>query len=425
MARTKANSKELLTKEIPTIFEKEGKIKFPADYINNVRWWGNIPRKELHSCFSDGTAKLLTMDVDIGDTCSLRCPHCFRRDPRFDDTTLDRGLTDEEVISYIKEAKKLGLKQIKILGRGEPFQNPKFLGFLREMTKLNIGVAIFTKGHVIGSDKLTKIYNYKNYGIDTSEKLVAELKKLKVSILLGFNSFDRKTQEAFVGIDKTPIKDYVELRDRALILLAKAGFNKYEKGKATRLAMIAAPIKPENMDEVFDLFVWARPRNIYMLSCPTTVSGKGIDEFHRAVATYRINLKAKETPHMRYVKELEKLYSKIYKWSLKTNLIPKPKFKKDGVSLYPGCHVCNQTAAGFYLNLSGQVNQCPGRCDKTTIFTKDIRKEKSLKDVWINCINYKRAKNTKAYNYHCVARDGHSIPPTFYKEIEKEVLKEK
>ena len=246
MNTKKDNSKELLTKEIPTLFEKNGKVKFPSDYINDVRWWGNIPRKELHSCFSDGTAKLLTMDVDIGDTCSLRCPHCFRRDPRFDETTLGRGLTDEEVISYIKEAKKLGLKQIKILGRGEPFQNPKFLGFLREMTKLNIGVAIFTKGHVIGSDKLTKIYNYQNYGIDTSEKLVAELKKLSVSILLGFNSFDKKTQEAFVGIDKTSIKNYVELRDRALILLAKAGFNKYEKGKSTRLAMISAPIKPEN-----------------------------------------------------------------------------------------------------------------------------------------------------------------------------------
>ena len=34
---------------------------------------------------------------------------------------------NKEIYDYIKQAKKLGLKEIKILGRGEPFQNKKFL----------------------------------------------------------------------------------------------------------------------------------------------------------------------------------------------------------------------------------------------------------------------------------------------------------
>lgn len=356
---------------------------------------------------------MLAMDVDLGDTCSLNCPHCFRRDPRFD-VIKTHALKHEETIFYIKEAQKLGLKQIKILGRGEPFENPRFLEFLRKMTEIGIGVSIFTKGHVLGNDDLAKKYNYEKYGISTGEELIAAIKNLNVSILLGFNSFDRATQEKFTGVDQypesSPLKNYVEFRDKALLRLVQAGFNKHEPGKATRLAMIAAPIKPENVDEIFNLYIWARPRNIYLLSCPTTISGKGLDEFER------------QKKFSDYVAQLEAMYSKIYVWAIKTNLIPLEKFKQDGVSLYPGCHVCNQTAAGFFLNLSGQVNQCPGRVDESTIFTKDIKEEKNIKSVWENCLNYKRAKNTTGFNYRCVARDGISLPADFYKKIEKNVL---
>jgi len=415
------NSKEYLTKEIPVIFnkKKDGTI-FPKDYVNDVSYWGNNSKEDLHSCFKDGTAKMLSMDLDFGDACSLRCPHCFRRDDRFDVMSFGNKLTDEEIYNYIKEAKKLGLKTIKILGRGEPFQNKKFLKFLRDMTKLNIGVSVFTKGHVIGSDRLAKAYN-KDYGIETSEQLVKELKKLKVSLLLGFNSFDKKMQESFVGIDKSPIKNYVELRDRALVLLTKAGFNEYVKGKPTRLAMISSPIKPENMNEILEEFIWARVRNIYMLSCPTTLSGKGIDEFKRAVSTYNVK-NTNKTQYERYIEDLEKLYAEIYIWSIKKGLVKKDIFKEDGVSLYPGCHPCNQTASGVFLSLSGQVLQCPGRVTGDALFAKDIREHKNLKEVWMNSTNYKRAKKSKAFNYHCVARDGYSLPGNFYSEIKKRVL---
>ncbi|MDA3836193.1 MAG: radical SAM protein [Nanoarchaeota archaeon] len=414
---TNETTKERLEREIPVIFKNE---KFPEAYKNDVAYWGNLSKEEIHTCLPDGTAKILTMDIDFGDECSLRCPHCFRRDERFDSTSISGKLTDEEILNYIKEAKELGLKQIKILGRGEPFQNKKFLGFLRQMTEWNIGVAIFTKGHVIGSDNLAKIYN-QDYGINNSTELVKELKKLKVSILLGFNTFDKKMQEEFIGIDICPIKNYVELRDRALILLTKEGFNEDLPGEPTRLAMISAPIKPENIDEILEIYKWGRLRNIYVLSCPTTISGKGIDEFKRALETYD-NGKGTKNPHMKYLKDLENLYVNIYTWAIQTNLISKDKFIEEGVSLYPGCHPCNQTAGGFYLNLSGQVNQCPGRCDVSTIFSNDIRKEKSLKDVWKNSINYKRAKFSNKYNFRCPARDGHSIPSTFYSKVKRKVL---
>ncbi|MEI8343583.1 MAG: radical SAM protein [Candidatus Moraniibacteriota bacterium] len=408
------SSKSFLTQNISAIFQNE----FPIGYQNNVKYWGNIPKEELHSLLPDGTAKLLTMDVDFGNHCSLRCPHCFRRDDRFDkiDST-HQALSPEEILGYIKEAKKLGLKEIKILGRGEPFENHDFLGFLREMSKMDIGVGIFTKGHVLGSDALARKYN-SQYGIHTSEELIAELYRLKVSIFLGFNSFDKKMQKAFVGAMNSPIKEYVKFRDDALIALVKAGFNKYVPGEATRLAMIAAPIKPENVEEVFDIFTWARVRNIYMLSCPTVMSGKGSDELKRGYGEYSGST---SNQCKLYIADLEKLYVKIYRWSISTKLISAAKLKEDGISMYPGCHVCNQTAAGFYLNLSGQINLCAGRCDESTIFSSDIRKEKSLKDVWMRCPNYKRAMNKNVFNCHCPARDNVSIPPDFYESIGAEI----
>jgi organic radical activating enzyme len=416
------NSKEFLTKEISIIFkEKKDGTLFPKDYVNNVKYWGNIKEKELHSCFKDGTAKMLTMDLDFGDSCSLRCPHCFRRDDRFDKIRLGNSLTDEEIYDYIKQAKRLGLKEIKILGRGEPFQNKKFLKFLRDMTKLNIGVAIFTKGHVLGSDTLAKAYN-QDYGIETAEELVKEVKKLKVSILLGFNSFSRKIQEEYIGVDKSPIKNYVKLRDRALTLLVKHGFNEYKKGQATRLCLCAAPIKPESINDFIEIYQWGRLRNMYVLTCPTTMSGKGLDEFKRAVKIYH-NRKEKKSNHEKYVEDIENLYTEIYAWAIKTNLIPLEKFKKEGVSLYPGCHPCNQTAAGFFLNLSGQVVQCPGRVTGNALFAKDIREYKNLRELWTNCLNYKRAKESKKFNFRCVARDGYSLPANFYSNIREKVLK--
>jgi len=355
------------------------------------------------------------MDIDFGDTCSMACPHCFRRDSRVDKIQ-DNALTSEEIIDYIKQAKELGLECIKILGRGEPFENEEFLGFLRTMTDLDIGVAVFTKGHVLGCDSLAEKYNSK-YGINSSKELIEEIKNLKVSILLGFNTFDDGKQKAMLGIDKYKenniLKDSITFRNNALVSLVKAGFNEYKEGEATRLCLMAAPFNPETVDELFDIYSWAHFRNIYVVSCPTMISGKGIDIRAKEEMNYGYDA---------YIKKIQKMYVKIYTWAINKNLISFDTFKRDGVSLYVGAYPCIQVAAGFYLQLSGQVVQCPGRIDASTTFIKDIR-ESDLKTVWVNSLNGKRAKNTSEYNYHCVARDGHSIPANFYSDIEKMVFK--
>ena len=70
--------------------------------------------------------------------------------------------------------------------------------FLRFLKDLDIIPLIFTKGHVIGDDRLANLWN-SDYGITNSKKLVEELKKVNASILLGFNSFDNEKQDKMIG----------------------------------------------------------------------------------------------------------------------------------------------------------------------------------------------------------------------------------
>ena len=404
------DSKEQLS-SIEQVFDGD----FPDNFVNNVAYWGNFPKEELHELDANGEPKLLHMDIDLGNYCSLACAHCFRRDDRVDSDDDNPFLDEDQMLEYVSEAKDLGLRSVKFLGRGEPFQNRKFLGFLEKLTEMGVGASIFTKGHVVGDDRLTKAYNG-HYGISTGQELADRLKELDVSILLGFNSFDAQAQNMYVGGENAGIKNYTQLRDAALLKFVNAGFNEYVKGEPTRLGLIAAPLKPENLSEISDMYKWGRRINAYQLCCPTNLSGKGLDEFKRTE-------KFKD-----YNKHLEKMYSDIYVWNIENNLMSLDQFKEEGVSLYPGCHPCNQTAAGMYLTLSGKVIRCPGRADKQSTFTDDIRDEESLQAVWRKSENYRRAKGSikspegNDFNYHCVARDGRNMPVDFYSKVTDNVI---
>lgn len=392
--------------DIPAIFDKE---EFPTTYINNVIGWG-VPEDELHGKLPDGTYRLVTMDIDFGVKCSLRCPHCFQSNQL--PYKFKKQLTWDETIKIIDQAKELGLKYVKILGAGEPFENTKFLDFLVELDKRNIHTAIFTKGHVIGSDELVKQY-FGERGIYTSEKLVDVLFKLKTSILLGFNSFDEEIQNTSVGVgERCKLSNYVELRDRALLLLTQKGYNDFKPNTPTRLSLVVAPIKPENIDGVLDIYKWGNLRNIYVASCPTTSSGNGHKELSREERK-DFNI---------YIEKVKQTYIDIYKWALSTKAIKKEDFIKHGVSLYPGGHPCNQVAGGFYIKLDGTAYICPGNDTEMFFISNDVVNT-PLKDIWINSPNYDLAAQNK-FNFGCLARSNSFFAdyPNFYNDVFQKVM---
>jgi len=361
---------------------------FPADYVNNVAGWGCFDRNTIET----NTGKLLSLDIDFGNVCTLNCPHCFRRQNKADSYN-QHELSYDEICQLILEAKKLGLRSVKFLGAGDPFQSPKIINFLRFLHQNNVTPAIFTKGYVIGKDELVKHY-FGVYGITTGEQLCKELAKLQVSILLGFNSFKPTVQNHMVG----DIQDYTTTRNRALELLVQAGMNKYYP---THLAIGANPITNENYDEVLEIYKWGRVRNLYVVACPTMVSGRCSDNSWRTI-----------TPSE---DKLVDLYIKIYKFNLESGLQTIRQIKSEEIAAYAGAHPCNQVACGMYITLNGTVLRCPG--DDTTIFG-NVR-EKSLTEIWHSSENYRRSGT---FNCGCPPKVGKSIPSKLFERVMNNLL---
>lgn len=400
------NNKTHLEQDFPVMFSD----KMPDGYKNDVQYWGNIPREDLYKTLPDGTPAMQMMDIDFGDVCSLKCPHCFRRDDRND--ILKNPLSNEQIIDYIRQGKDLGVKSVKILGRGEPFQNPDFLGFLRTMTEMDIGVGIFTKGTVLGDDNMAAHYNEK-YGIKSARDLTYAIKELKTAVYLNFMSFNDDISSKMVG----NVPEYVERRNIALRNLVDAKFNEFVSGVPTRLALVCAPYTPETVDELFDIYKFAHERNMYCIACPTTLSGKGIDTYAG---------QQKSGHYTDFIDKAEHVYSKIYTYAIEKGIMSIDDFMHDGPHVYPGAYPCNQTMAGFYLQLSGQVNWCPGRVESDTLCTRDIRNYENLKECWVKSPACRRAKQytneTGPFNCGCVARDKRSLPNDFYEKIKNMTL---
>ena len=258
---------------------------------------------------------------------------------------------------------------------------------------MDITPSIFTKGHVIGDDKLVKQY-YSHYGISTGEELVQELKKVNASILLGFNSFDTEIQDKMVG----GVKGYTLKRNRALELLVKAGFNKYNP---SHLCLAMNPITKDNVDDMLKMYKWARVRNLYTIICPTMISGRCAEKF----AWHKI------TPPN---KKLVSLYTEIYKFNIKKGIQTLKQIEKEGISSYAGVRPCNQVACGMYITLTGKVLRCPG--DDVTFFGNIW--EESLHNIWLKSENYKRSG---IYNCGCPPKHGKSIPCNLFRDVMKKL----
>jgi hypothetical protein len=208
------------------------------------------------------------------------------------------------------------------------------------------------------------------------------------------------------------VPGYVEKRNAALHNLADAKYDEFIPGTPTRLALVCAPYTPETVEELFGIYKFAHERNIYCVACPTTLSGKGLDAFDR---------QQKSGHYAEFINKAEQEYAKIYEYAINKGIVSLDDFMRDGPHVYPGAHPCNQTMAGFYLQLSGQVNWCPGRVESDTLCTRNIRNYKNLKECWVESPACRRAKQhtngSGPFNCGCIARDKRSLPNDFYDQI--------
>lgn len=371
-----------MVKIIPNIAKKfEG--RFPKDYGNTFPYWGFFSKDDL----KDKEGKLLMLDLDFGRYCSLHCPSCFRRSSVVDE--IEEGdLNYDELLRVIDDARILGLQSVKICGVGEPTENTRFLEFITEMTDRDIGVAVFTKGQVLGSDEATAQF-YKRHGIGSAQKLCENLYDKKVSFMLSFQSFDIDVQDMMFG--KT---GHTLVRNKALENLVNAGFT---STNPTRLAFCNAPVTRETYDEAFDIYVYGKERNIYPVTAVLMTSGKQIDrEFLQR--------------HDMSDKEKVGLWTRIYSWNIEHGLQTLEQIREEGISCLPGGHPCNQLVAGVYVTAKGNVVGCPGY---TT--TQGNVRTQTLQEIWEKSTTRKIADGR--FNCGCPPKEGITIPLNLYAEV--------
>ncbi|MFA5049903.1 MAG: radical SAM protein [Candidatus Micrarchaeia archaeon] len=381
---------------LPQNVEKVFSGKMPNGFINNVNGWF-FTKREVKQAAKKG--KLLTLDVDMSGKgiCSLKCPHCFRRSNEFLKMKVRDFVSYDELLVRIDEARKLGLKSVKLIGPGEPLEDPNFIKLLIALRKRNITPIVFTKSYILGDDSLCQ----KLHGMD-GKTMIKLLKELDVSILFGVTSFNSEYEDGVVGRI-----GFHKAREEAIRRLCEAGFNEFVPGQATRLAMVFNPITPYNINEIYDAYVWARERNIHPISSPTMVAGKGLD-------TISSILPDKD--------KLIDLYVKINLWAIEHEVYTLSDIKKYGVASYVGGHWCNQISVGMFMRGDGIVLRCPG--DDITI-QGDIN-EQSLTQIWNNSEN--KRKYAGQFNNGCPPKDGQnstgarSFPEGFFVEVKRRIL---
>lgn len=356
--------------------------QFPQSFENYLAGWGCFDRATIQA----NIGRLLMLDFDFGNTCSLCCGHCFRRTEGYKES--DEGsMSWDEVQDVIRQGKALGLREVKILGAGEPFQNKSFLPFLRFLTSEGITTSVFTRGHVFGSNRLARLYN-SHLGINTGMELAEAVYELSVSLIVSLNTFDAGAQDEMVRVP-----GYTAKRTKALEMLAAVGFNRHNP---TRLGLGMSPTMRSNIAEMLDNYIWARERNIYPIVTPTMVSGLDTDGAWRKI-----------TPEL---DELVELYTEIYHWNISRGIQTLDQVREEGISAYAGVRPCNQVACGLYATLDGRVVPCPGD-DRTTL--GDL-KTQSLREIWEASENCRRAGT---YNCGCVAKAATSIPPELFRRV--------
>jgi hypothetical protein len=217
---------------LPKIFEvfTDG---YPDDYKLRPQTFA-LTREELKETLSDGTPKLLTMDINISEdkyveavnkglnkrnkrnkqalnrraeelyNCDIGCEHCFDCKTK----TNNPLMKTEEVFEMLLEAKKCGLKMVKFLGPGELLHNPRLFEILDFLKDNNIRIGIFTKGLIFGKDE----YSKEKFGMNSAEFCKKIYSYPNVSLLFSITSTNKDTESKRVNSKKNP--DLFEIRNR-------------------------------------------------------------------------------------------------------------------------------------------------------------------------------------------------------------------
>jgi radical SAM protein with 4Fe4S-binding SPASM domain len=173
---------------------------------------------------------LLSLELEFTRKCNLRCIYCYASAGG----ALEEELTLDEVLCVLEQARQLGARKIVLLGGGEPFLFPHVKEVIRHIYSLGLSQAVFTNGAVL------------------SRELCKFLSDHRVGVAVKHNSFHPAIQDALAGVVGAH-----RLINRGLRLLMESGY----PGE-NRPLCIQTVICRQNMDEIEEMWIWARERGI-------------------------------------------------------------------------------------------------------------------------------------------------------------------
>jgi MoaA/NifB/PqqE/SkfB family radical SAM enzyme len=348
---------------------------FGKDFKNGIAGW-HFTEEVIDEAYRH--SGILMLDMEFGIKCTLDCHYCFRTNDRRD-TYREKPvpLTLGDVNDIVDQAAKMGARSIHFVGKGEPLEEKAFLSIVHHVGKKGMIPLIFTAGHVLGDDRLAMdIHEMKG------DDIAKDLYDSKASVILKINSLNHEIQNDVVQKPTIRYKDgnshafnYTKFRDIAFERLIEAGFNR-EEHNPTRLGTATVMLK-SNYHELFHHYRYFRCLNVYPIINTVVPCGRTED-----MAEVE-NISPTE-------EEKLELWKKIYSFNIENGI------KYEGVSSYVGGHICSQLGYALYINVFGEVFDCPSSTRKPIGNIKINHNEgEKLVELWKKSPNRKRYHGCK------------------------------
>jgi len=191
-------------------------------------WGSNFSPEEIAE--TRARKGLLSMELELSRECNLRCVYCYASSGK----KLHNELTREEIAGALDQAIELGARRIIVIGGGEPLLYPGVMDIMRGLRERGIVVDLFTNGTLL------------------TPAVARELFQMGVSPVVKLNSRREEVQDALAAVPGTFRAIQEGLRN-----LMDAGY----PSEAAPLG-VETIICRQNIDELPEMWIWARERNI-------------------------------------------------------------------------------------------------------------------------------------------------------------------
>jgi len=193
-------------------------------------------------------ARLLSMEIEMTHACNLHCGYCY--------ASAGKPLADElsltEIIDAVIQAADLGARKIVVLGGGEPCMYRDLHALIERIRAMELDVELFTNGTLIDRSRAEFLHNS------------------GVSVVVKRNSLRQAVQDELAGVPGA-----FERIEKGLAALMEAGYPDQTHGLGVQTVICR-----KNLDEICDLWRWARDRGIQPYFECLTVQGRLNENMH-------------------------------------------------------------------------------------------------------------------------------------------------